>query len=459
MERQVTVKIGVVPVRRGVGFSKTEDVVRAKDEAFHALKKVQGSIEWVNLEGIVPDGIAATPDQIGIITEHLKAANVDGLFMIHCDFALEEIIARVSKAIGKPVLLWGARDPSPDETGERMFDTQCGIFASGKVLQRYHVPFMYVENCHVSDPLLISGLEDFCRVVSVVKAFSKMRILMIGNRPKDFMSVMINEPELLEHFGVEVIPFASGPFFKEVQKLVDSNDEELTKQIDVMHSKMDVASITEIKLRNIAAMILVVKNAMIKHDCSGAAIECWSSTPAQLGVLPCQVIGELTDMGYPVACEADIHGAISSVLLHAADYNRSSSFFADLTIRHPDNANAEMLWHCGPFPHSLRNEDSKPAMGNTGTGEWELKRGPVSIIRFDGVHGKYALLAGEGKTISGPKTKGTYAWMEVSDWPAWERKIVEGPFIHHVSGIYGHFAHILLAACKFIPGLEPFPLP
>ena len=31
-------------------------------------------------------------------------------------------------------------------------------------------------------------------------------------------------------------------------------------------------------------------------------------------------------------------------------------------------------------------------------------------------------------------------------------------FIHHVSGADGHVARILTDACRFIPGLEPFPL-
>jgi L-fucose isomerase-like protein len=159
-----------------------------------------------------------------------------------------------------------------------------------------------------------------------------------------------------------------------------------------------------------------------------------------------------------VACEADVHGAISSVLAQAANFGEAPTFFADLTIRHPENDNAELLWHCGPFPHSLRREAAPGAMGATGTGEWELKRGPVTILRFDGVHGDYALMAGEGKTVDGPKTGGTYAWFEVADWPAWERKLVEGPFIHHVSCLYGHVAQAVLDACRFMPGVSAFPL-
>jgi hypothetical protein len=43
--------------------------------------------------------------------------------------------------------------------------------------------------------------------------------------------------------------------------------------------------------------------------------------------------------------------------------------------------------------------------------------------------------------------------MEVDNWDKWERKMIEGPYIHHVSGIYGKYANILQEACKYIPGL------
>ena len=55
--------------------------------------------------------------------------------------------------------------------------------------------------------------------------------------------------------------------------------------------------------------------------------------------------------------------------------------------------------------------------------------------------------------MDGPKTKGTYVWLEVKDWPKWERKLVEGPYIHHCAGIYGNYTEVLAESCKYIPGL------
>ncbi len=456
MRKEMTLKLGVVPVKRGPNFTTIEDALISKNKAFASLEKVKGNIQMINIDPIIENGIASMPEEIPVIEKYLKDNKVDAIFMLHRDFGLEEIIARVGKAVGKPLLLWGARDDAPDRvTGARIRDTQCGIFASSKVLQRYGVPFTYIENCHADDPMFIRGVESFCRTAAVVKAFNSMRILEVGNRPRAFLSVMYNEEELLRKFGIEIVPVSMGSFFKNVTEMANKPDERVINFVSSIKERIDTSLMDDEKLKIIAAMMAFIKQRMEEENCNGTALECWSSTIQLFGVLPCQVIGELTDMGYPISCEADIAGAVTSVLLQAADYNRRPTFFADLTMRHPDNDNAELLWHCGPFPYSLKSKDSKAAFDEIGHGQWELMNGDITIARLDGVNGKYSLFIGEAKAIDGPKVQGTYTWMEVDDWSKWERKLVEGPYIHHVSGIYGHYGDVLQEACKYIPGLIP----
>lgn len=67
-------------------------------------------------------------------------------------------------------------------------------------------------------------------------------------------------------------------------------------------------------------------------------------------------------------------------------------------------------------------------------------------------------LAGNFKTTDGPHTFGTHMWAEFSDLSKLERKLIEGPYIHHMSEIYGTYADVLKEFCKFIPGLEFDPI-
>jgi len=458
MSREIILKLGVAPIKRGVGFTSAADCLIFKNNTYEALKNIDKNVEIVNIDGVVPDGIVTGPEQVPAVADYLKSQKVDALFLLHTDFASEEAVAKLGKEMGLPVLVWGPRDDGPDENGVRIRDTQCGILASSKVLSRFGVKFTYIVNCHPTDETFINGVNDFCRTAAVLKAFKKMRILKILDRPNAFFSVMCNEDELLSKFGIEVSPMSAGQLFSGVNKLKENGSPELEAQILSMKERIDTSALGDEKLRTLAAMILVVKKEMDNGGFAGASIECWTSMGQLFGVMPCQLIGELTALGYPIACEGDINGAISSVMLHAADYNRSSSFFADLTIRHPSNDNAELLWHCGPFPRALMGDTPNPSIASGGQGQWGLKQGDLTIIRFDVLDGEYSMFLGEGKAVDGPKSTGTYVWLEVDDWAKWERKIVEGPYIHHVPGMYGKYAGVLKEACKYIPGLKADPV-
>jgi len=174
----------------------------------------------------------------------------------------------------------------------------------------------------------------------------------------------------------------------------------------------------------------------------------------------------LTDMGIPVACETDVHGALSSVILQNASEDFRPVFLADMTIRHPENNNAELLWHCGNFPFSLCDPACTDAHigghcnippGIPGTGNFRIKGGDLTVTRFDGMNGEYSLFMGQGKAVDGPYNQGGYVWMEVPNWPLWEEKLITGPYIHHVSGVHGQFSAALYEAAKYIPGLKPDP--
>jgi L-fucose isomerase-like protein len=186
----------------------------------------------------------------------------------------------------------------------------------------------------------------------------------------------------------------------------------------------------------------------------------------RFGIYPCYANSLVTAEGVPVICEVDVHGAVTACLLQAAALNETPPFFADLTIRHPDNDNAELLWHCGAFPVTLADEGVSPKVGEhfimpgaqAGVCHWRVRPGDVTIARFDADEGDYYLGFGEARGTSGPDTVGTYLWVEVDDWLTWERKFIRGPYIHHVAAIHGRLAPVLHEACRFIPGLAADPV-
>ena len=173
-----------------------------------------------------------------------------------------------------------------------------------------------------------------------------------------------------------------------------------------------------------------------------------------VGAMPCTAYSVLADMGYIVACESDLHGAITMALLSCASQGKSVPFFGEFTVRHPDDPNGQLLWHCGPFAYSLKKEGCP--CKNVNMRQWfQVKDGQYTVARFDQDGGRYSLLNGTCKTMEGPYTFGTYLWAKFDNLDAWERRLVEGPYIHHMAEIEGDYTQELREFCKYVPALEP----
>lgn len=268
---------------------------------------------------------------------------------------------------------------------------------------------------------------------------------------------MCNEGELLEHFNIQLAPIPMPELTSEVRNVLEYDDLEVEETVRYCRANMNIR-VSDEELQKIAALKTAMKHLAQKYGCKAIAIQCWNALQDELGIMPCAANSLLNEEGIPVACETDIHGAITSVIVEAASHEGKRSFFADWTVRHPDNDNAELLQHCGPWPISVAA--GKPEIGyplafkHPGAIEARAKDGDLTLCRFDGDNGKYSLLLGNAKTVDGPYTKGTYMWVEVEDLPMLEKKIVCGPYIHHCVGIHEDVVPILYEACKYI-GVEP----
>ncbi len=445
------IRLGFAPTRRSI-FS-APDAIKYADLTRDRLREM--NVDFVDIQDINPEGLLYDESDRIKIVEKFKAEKIDGLFLPHCNFGTEYECARLAKDINVPVLLWGPLDERPEPDGTRLRDTQCGLFATGKVLRRFQVPFTYMTNCRLNDPAFERGVRDFMAVCNVVKTFRNIRILQIGPRPFDFWSTMCNEGELLEKFNIQLSPIPLPELTAEVRKAI-ADKTEVEATIAYCKENMQICVSGE-QLTNVAGLAVAMERLIKKYQCSAGAIQCWNALQDELGIMPCAANALLNEKGIPVVCETDIHGAITALLVEAATLDDTRSFFADWTIRHPDIPNGELLQHCGPWPLSVAV--CKPcityplAFDYPGAITAEAKKGELTLARFDGDNGQYSMLLGNAKGVDGPKSMGTYLWIEVDNIKRLESKIVEGPYIHHCVGIHKDVVPVLYEACKYI-GVE-----
>jgi L-fucose isomerase-like protein len=442
--------IGMIPTRREA-FSNPE-TIEQKQRAMQRFRELSESLDFkmIEIEDLNEEGMLKRYDEVPFVCDKMKTERVDALIFLHCNFGQEEAVGRIAKEMNVPVLVWGPRDAAPKGLEWRPTDSQCGMFATTKLLQRYHVKYSYIENCHLDSAILEQGLKDFLAVVSGVKAFRSLRIAKISTRPKEFLSVAVNENELLEKFDIEIVPGEATRICHMIDTILEKEKGRMEDLLnDIKAHDIDIEQLGEAKYK-VAAIELALMDFAKMNQCNAIACECWSLFNQCYGVAPCFLFGDLNDRGIPCACENDIMAAIASVIAIGAARYLVPSFVADLTIRHPENDNAELLWHCGSFAKRLKSKVSKGYITPNGKGFYELEQGVYTVLRFDEIGGRYYLFTGEGKRIDGPVTNGNYLWYEVEDWVRWEKKFMYGPYIHHVVGIPGSYSSVMKEICRYL---------
>jgi len=444
--------------------------VFSNEDAVHYKKQIQKKltqwgVRYIDLEGVLKDGLVKDQSHVDTAVEHFQKAGADCLFLPHCNFGTEGAVGMIAKKLGIPTLLWGPRDEAPLPDGTRLRDSLCGLLASSKVLHKLGVPFTYIENCRIDDAPFRKGVDTFVRAVSIADTFRKgIRIGFIGHRVDFFWTTIINESELLERFKVEILPLDLARFIEAVKDRAVKGRKGYEKEVKKIRRNCLIEDLEDSHI----VSILAVRDQLLRlgeeHGLEGFAFLSFTALLDAIEAYSMYAEMEVSEQ-YAMGHECDIHGLLSDVLLRRANFNQSPAFLTEFTIRHPENDNGVLLWH-GAAPPTMCHPESSIRIGHhwilpspvSGMVHFKLKDGPITVARFDGDGGDYQLAVGEGKTIPGPDTLNNYLWMEVDDWPRWERISIEGPFIHHVGMAYGHYSEALVEACKYIPGLRPIRL-
>lgn len=459
------VKIGLAPMRRNVsarpsGAPFAWDAAEERGERF--VSYIENNfksehVEFVSTRDIGCNGLMFDDATAKQFISRFKEQEVDAIFIINCNFGNEEIAADVAKELGKPVLLWAPLDEEYGPDGTRTTDSQCGLFGVSRQFQRFHIPFSHLPCCRVESDEFKEGLDSFIRVVCMVKNFKGMRIGQIGGRPMPFYSVIWNEGELMEKFGIKIVPINFALIEQRMNEAPEKYSEEISKYKEYFRNNFVLDEQSEKQLTAMATLAAVYKHLYEEYDLDILSAECWTATPIMFdGLAPCAVYGMLNDLGYIVSCESDIHCAMTMALLKCATLGKGKPLFGEFTVRHPENKNAELLWHCGLFPLSQKAESGTDSVARlVNQREWfRGKDGTYTLARIDQESGDYMILPLLCNTTTGPATSGTYIWGEFNDLQKIEDRLLDGPYIHHFIEIMGDYRKEINEFCKYFPNLK-----
>ena len=457
-----SIKIGLEPMRRNTTNRPAKTFltwVSAEERGERFVNYIEDNfksdkITFVDTKGLGSNNLIFDDASVEECVDRFKKAQVDAIMIINCNFGNEEAACDLARAIGKPCLLRAPLDDEYYVDGMRPTDSQCGIFGVSRQFQRYGVPFSHVPCCRVESDEFRESFMSFVRVACMVKNFTGLRIGQVGARPAPFFSVIWNEGELMQKFGLRITPINFAILQDRYNKTMAEKQDEIQKYVQVFKDNYKMDELTPQYLERMACLTVTYIGLFDEFKLDVLSAECWTATPIMFdGLAPCAVYGILNDLGYFVSCESDIHCAMTAVLLESAAMGETRPFLGEFTVRHPENKNAELLWHCGPFPLSVKAPDSTARLVNQR--EWfRGKDGKYTLARIDQEDGNYMILAGTCKTVPGPQTHGTYIWGEFDDLQKWEDRLIDGPYIHHFIEIEGDYVKEIREFTKYFKNLS-----
>jgi len=191
------------------------------------------------------------------------------------------------------------------------------------------------------------------------------------------------------------------------------------------------------------------------------AIRCWPETFTEYGGAVCGPAGMLGEARIPCACEADVMGALTQLVL--MEVAGAPVFLTDL-VDMDEADDTGVVWHCGQAPLSMRDPDAQPrATIHTNRRmpllfEFPLKPGRVTLTRISRAHGATKMVIAGAEMLKRPMAfTGTSGVLRFDGGTTRAlHNLMASGLEHHMALAYGDHRMLLrdTAAAMGLPVLE-----
>ncbi len=458
----MTIKLGFLPAHREP-FDE-EWAVRMRKRCLEVFTHIPG------LEVVCPDekmtggGLVRNDEDAEKTIKLFQQKEIAGLVIGTMTFGDEVAALTVAEAFqDAPILLFGTKEDAFTAGGCRKSDSFCGTLSISSGLHRRDIIFDFAGIVFPEEKEFQGKVRDFARVCSIVKGFVGAKIGLVGPRPERFETCIFSEDEMLRQFSQRVVT-TSLPDIMERAGKIKNDSPEFRKLQREMKNEADLSALKPDNVRALVSLELTLEQFAAEKGLAGMGIQCWTAIQEVYGISPCYVMGRLTDKGLMTACEVDIYGALTMLVQHLASLGKTPPHFIDWTIRHQEQKDVFLAWHCGNAPPSLVCKSSRVAIKyhsilgesqgierSMGTGEFQLKPGIVTLNRLVEHEGRFKMLITAGKIVeSNQELRGAWSWVQVADLDNLYTVLVKEGFTHHASLIHGDYAKVIEDSCEFL---------
>lgn len=428
----------------------------AVDVAKRLADEARALVVSLGAEVVGPTDLVMTPEDV----EAAKA------FLIEPSDLVVNVCASFSDAtpalelyadLETPVLLWSFREPGP--VGDRLWlNSLCGanLFGHALVVHAGRAPRLLYGNpdepavrrslidalggdlpAAVAPPSSAGPRADASEVEEGLASLRGRRLGLVGEAPPGFTPSQYDGGLLQRLFGIEIAQVGVDTFLDRVGDV-----EEVAAKSEYMAALAAQPSLSAVDAEQAltsARITTVMRHWQQEDGLAAMAMRCWPEFPTRLGACPCSSLSRIADEGTPTACERDVYGAVTMLLMEAL--GSGTTYLVD-TVELDAGRNVVRLWHCGAAATSLAADPDRATQATHCNrklgvaGNFPLRAGPVVMARLtedpNRPGGLRLLLAGGDSVTEPNRFQGNTAAVRLDgDAVDFVTSLVSGGFPHH----------------------------
>lgn len=409
-------------------------------------------------------------------------ASLGGILLLQITFTDASMTVEIARAFpGLPLALWAF--PEPRAGGRLRLNSYCGLNLAAHALGRAGVPHGWLFSAPDAPGLAGSiraalrvttlpapslrparaGAASADAVAAIDAALCNRRVGLVGEHPAGFDTCRYDPARVAGLLGGGgVTPLPLGKLFERA-RAADA-DTTARNLAEARQTYAGTEAVDQGQLEKSLRLLEGLRGLKAEHGLDAFAVRCWPETFTEYGCAICGPMGILTEAGTPCACEADVMGAVTTLLVNAA--SGQTGWLVDI-VDMDEASDTGVFWHCGSAPLSMCDPEF-PARAQIHSNrkmpllaEFTLKPGRITMARLSQARNGLALALGTGEVIRAPMSfTGTSAVVRFDGGAKQAGARLIGSMLeHHVAFAYGDFRGALeaWAAARGLPVIDLTP--
>lgn len=451
--------IGLLPLGR-----PTFDVPFASDK----LRRMLGVLERSGHDLAGPRELLLDTGAARAAMDGLKAAPIDQVLVLQTTFTDASMIVEIAAALGQPLSIWAI--PEPRTGGRLRLNSFCGLNLAAHALGLNGRTFSYLyaspDDAQVSQAVdeLLAGKRRAEPVASFAasggdqagrRAAAALRGARIGRigPPPDGFDTCTYDRRRLGALAAITVDELELPLLFETAKDVGAEAEAAIER-QAAETLEGLGEVDQQQLGRSLRLKGALETIRERGRYNALAVRCWPETFTEYGGAVCGPVSMMGEARIPCACEADVYGALTSLLLQ--NVAGTPAFLTDLVDLDIQD-DSGVVWHCGQAPVSMADPEFRPRATIHNNRrmpllfEFPLKPGRVTFLRLSQARGTETAVIGGGEMLKRPLSfTGTSGVVRFdSGSAAVLSTIMGGALEHHMALAYGdHRAALESAAAE-----------